>query len=264
MVTNSITAATGHVTVGGVALEYRWFGDAAGPPIVMLHEGLGSVAVWKDFPEQLSRTMDSSVLAYSRRGYGKSDPLTQWREPEYMHIEGEVVLPALLDALGIEAATLMGHSDGASIALLFAAAHPTRALGLILEAPHVFVEPITVKSIAEAKVTYETTDLSRKLGRYHDDVESAFWGWNKIWLDPRFLEWNIEDILPHVSCPTLMIQGLQDEYGTQAQLDAISAKVPRSEVVLLDNCGHSPHRDQPAMTLAAIETFLKRDIETGR
>jgi len=251
-------AEAGHLAVDGSRLEYRWFGTPShASPVVMLHEGLGSVSMWKDFPEQVARRTGRRVLAYSRHGYGGSSRLTAKREPEYMHHEGEVVLPAVLDALGIEAPVLLGHSDGGSIALIHAGRYPGRTAALILEAPHVFVEPVTVESIAGAKAVYETTDLGRKLGRYHDDGDASFWGWNDIWLDPRFLAWNIESYLPAVNVPVLMIQGVQDEYGTTAQLDAIAAQVAGpTETVLLDSCGHSPHRDQPELTLAAIERFL--------
>jgi pimeloyl-ACP methyl ester carboxylesterase len=249
----------GHAAVGDARIEYRWFGHHAAEreTLVMLHEGLGSVSMWKDFPERLAQATGLGVLAYSRQGYGGSSRLDGKREPDYMHREGQVVLPALLDALSIEAPILLGHSDGASIAILYAAAFPARARALILEAPHVFVEPMTVTSIAGAKAAYERTDLSTKLARYHADVDSAFWGWNDIWLDPRFLDWNIEPCLAAIDCPVLMIQGLQDEYGSTAQLDAISASVAGAETVLLDHCGHSPHRDQPDLTLAAIGRFLQ-------
>ena len=252
------TAEAGHVTVEGSRLEYRWFGEAgAAAPVVMLHEGLGSVSMWKDFPDQLARRTGRRVLAYSRHGYGTSSRLEGRREPEYMHHEAEVVLPAVLEALGVEQPILLGHSDGGSIALIHAGRYPGVARALILEAPHVFVEPLTVESIAGAKTVYETTELGRKLGRYHDDVDATFWGWNDIWLDPRFLHWNIEICLPDVVAPILMLQGIQDEYGSAAQLEAIAAKVPgETETVLLEACGHSPHRDQPELTLAAIERFL--------
>lgn len=239
-------------------LEYRWFGPPSSlSPVVLLHEGLGSLSMWKDFPERLARRTGRRVLAYSRTGYGASSPLRGKREPGYMHHEAEAVLPALLSALSIDRPVLLGHSDGGSIALIHAGRFPDKARALVLEAPHVFVEPVTVQSIAAARTTYETTDLAAKLGRYHRDVDGAFWGWNDIWLDPRFLAWNIEDSLPRIACPILVLQGAQDEYGTAAQLDAIAAQAPGpAEVVLLDGCGHSPHRDQPERTLAAIADFL--------
>jgi pimeloyl-ACP methyl ester carboxylesterase len=183
---------TDFLTIHGVRLEIQWSGAATtGPVIVLLHEGLGSVAIWKDFPDRLAEATNLRVFAYSRQGYGQSDPITGPREPDYMHVEAEAVLPAVLAAAGIDRPILFGHSDGASIALIYAATHPVTAL--VLEAPHVFVEPLTVESIAKAKTIYETTDLGAKLGRYHRDADQVFWGWNAIWLDPRFLAWNIED-----------------------------------------------------------------------
>lgn len=248
-------ADPGIVEVAGARLETRWFGEGdRSRPVVLLHEGLGSVAMWRQFPELLANRTQRSVLAYSRSSYGASSPLPVRRDPDYMHKEAEIVLPELLSALGIERPVVLGHSDGASIALLYAARHSVRAL--ILEAPHVFVEDITVAAITEAKVAYETTDLPAKLGRYHDDVDGAFWGWNDIWLDPRFRSWNIEDRLSRVQCPVLLIQGLQDEYGTTAQLDAIAAAVSDTKTIMPDNCGHSPHRDQSKITLEAIDAFL--------
>lgn len=252
------SAEAGHVTVEGCRLEYRWFGETSDrAPVVMLHEGLGSISMWKDFPDQVARRTGRRVLAYSRHGYGTSSRLETRREPEYMHHEAEVVLPAVLQALGVERPVLLGHSDGGSIALIHAGRFPGKAAALILEAPHVFVEPVTIESIAGAKTIYETTDLGRKLGRHHDDADSTFWGWNDIWLDPRFLHWNIESYLPDVEVPVLMLQGVQDEYGSVAQLEAIAAQVSgETETVLMDACGHSPHRDQPELTLSAIERFL--------
>jgi pimeloyl-ACP methyl ester carboxylesterase len=243
--------------IDGVRLEYRWSGElGARPTIVLLHEGLGSVAMWKDFPDRLAERTGARVFAYSRQGYGQSDPMPADREPDYMHREAEVVLPKVLAAAGIERPILLGHSDGASIALIHAAAHPGRVAGLVLEAPHVFVEPLTVASIAEAKTVYETTELSRRLGRYHRDAGHTFWGWNRIWLDPRFREWNIEAGLTAIDCPVLMLQGLDDEYGTRAQLDAIAARIPRSGIRMLEQCGHSPHRDQSEAVLGAVRGFV--------
>jgi len=173
-----------------------------------------------------------------------------------MHREADVVLPALLAAANIERPILLGHSDGASIALLFAAAFPGRARALILEAPHVFVEDLSVTSIAAAKIAFETTDLPRKLARHHANVESAFRGWNDIWLDPRFRAWNFEDELEKITEPILLLQGEDDEYGTQAQLRAIEARVRDVTTVLLERCGHSPHRDRTDAVLDAIAAFV--------
>jgi pimeloyl-ACP methyl ester carboxylesterase len=245
--------------VAGAALEYRWAGDndSNRPCIVLLHEGLGSTAMWKGFPDALARRTGSPVLVYSRQGYGWSAPLSGPRQPDYMHLEGEVVLPAVLDAAGVDRAVLFGHSDGASIALLGAARFPDRVAGLVLEAPHVFVEPLTIDSIAQSRRIFETTDLRDKLARYHRDPEAAFWGWNDIWLDERFRQWNIEAALAGIRAPMLLLQGRQDEYGTEAQLKAIQSQAGGpAEVVMLDNCGHSPHRDQMQMVLRHAGDFI--------
>lgn len=252
------TPSPAAITVQGVALECRWVrrSEEERPAIVMLHEGLGSVSLWRDFPDRLAERTGLDVFVYSRQGYGASDPIPGPREPDYMHREAEVVLPAVLDAAGIDRPILFGHSDGGSIALLFAAAYPGAARALVLEAPHVFVEPLTLASIAEGKTAYETTDLPSRLGRHHADVEHSFWRWNDIWLDPRFVHWNIEDRLPRIDCPILLIQGLDDPYGTRAQLDAIAAGTGRAEIVLLEACGHSPHKDQMQATLDHTARFL--------
>jgi pimeloyl-ACP methyl ester carboxylesterase len=247
------------ITIGGHRLEYeRIAGTRSGvPTLVFLHEGLGSLALWKDFPAEVSTRTGAPALVYSRYGYGNSDPIAAPRRVDFMHEEALESLPALLGALGIENPILIGHSDGASIALIHAGTGRWPVRGLILEAPHVFVEELTVKSIAAARDLYRTTDLKQRLERYHADPESAFWGWNDIWLDPAFRSWNIEAALPGVACPVLTIQGADDEYGTLAQLDAIGRGVRGSvERLVLAQCKHSPHRDQPAVTLAAIARFI--------
>jgi pimeloyl-ACP methyl ester carboxylesterase len=248
----------GEVTVDGNRLETLLItpdgSDRA--TIVLLHEGLGSVALWKDFPTRLAVRTRRRVFVYSRYGHGNSARLTARREVNYMHHEGEVVLPAVLEQAGIEQPVLLGHSDGGSIAIIFAGKYPTAAQALILEAPHVFVEDLSVESIARARTMYQTTDLPRRLGRYHTHVDEMFWGWNDIWLDPRFRSWNIEDYLDTIRCPVLLIQGQEDEYGTRRQLDAIARRVAETQTVLLPQCGHSPHRDQPDSVLDRIEAFL--------
>jgi pimeloyl-ACP methyl ester carboxylesterase len=252
---------TDFIDVDGVRLECRWSGAPdGGPTFVLLHEGLGSVAMWKDFPDQLAARTGRPVFAYSRQGYGQSDPISGSREPDYMHVEALQVLPKVLMAAGVSRPILFGHSDGGSIALIHAGAFPTTIAGLVLEAPHVFVEPLTVRSIAEAKVVYGTTNLPEKLGRYHRDADHTFWGWNDIWLDERFLAWNIEASLPTIDCPTLLIQGLDDEYGTRAQLDAIAAKTAGSEILMLERCGHSPHRDRAEAVLDASASFVGAQV----
>ncbi len=232
--------------------------DAPAETIVMLHEGLGSIALWKDFPQQLATRTGCRVLAYSRYGHGNSEKLAQKRPVKFMHYEGEVVLPELLDKLNVAQPILLGHSDGGSIALIFAGKYPERPRALILEAPHVFVEDLSVTSIAAAKVAFQTTNFRTRLGTYHSDVDATFWGWNDIWLDPRFRAWNIESYLESIRCPVLCIQGEEDEYGTRAQVDAIKAQVPWTEIVMLPNCRHSPHRDQRDMALEKMAGLVAR------
>ncbi len=232
------------------------------PPLVLLHEGLGSIAMWRDFPARLAGATGAETIVYSRRGYGRSSRLAAKRPVDYMHHEGRVVLPRLLEKLGVRRPVLVGHSDGASISILHAGSgHPVA--GLVLMAPHVFVEDITVASIEAAKETYRTTDLGKRLGRYHDDADHAFWGWNDIWLDPDFRAWNIEAFVPKIAAPILVIQGEDDEYGTPAQVEAIRRQAGGPcQVALLAQCRHSPHRDQPDKTLALIQDFVKQSPST--
>ena len=248
----------GEVLVDGKRLETLWIMPEPSdqPTIVMLHEGLGSLALWKDFPQRLASRTGCSVLVYSRYGHGSSDKLMEKRPVEFMHHDGEVVLPELLHKLSIARPILLGHSDGGSISLIFAGKYPERPRALILEAPHVFVEDLSVASITQAKVNYQMTDFPQKLGRYHQHVDATFWGWNDIWLDPEFRSWNIEEYLPAIRCPVLCIQGEEDEYGTVAQVEAIKARVPGTEIVMLPNCSHSPHRDQPEAVLERMAEFV--------
>ncbi len=231
--------------------------DQHSPTIVMLHEGLGSIALWKDFPQRVAERTGCGVLVYSRYGHGNSDRLLEKRPVSFMHHEAQVVLPQLLSAFGIERPILFGHSDGGSIALIYAGTFPDSPRALILEAPHVFVEDLSVESIAAAKVNFQSTDFRDKLARYHAHVDETFWGWNDIWLDPAFRSWNIESYLDTIRCPILCIQGEQDEYGTPAQLKAIENRVPRTELVMLGDCEHSPHRDQRENTLEAVANFVR-------
>jgi pimeloyl-ACP methyl ester carboxylesterase len=230
----------------------------AEPALVFLHEGLGSVAMWRDFPARVAAATGRRTLVYSRLGYGASAPLPAPRRPDYMHREALEALPALRAEHGLADAVLVGHSDGASIALIHAGAgHPVR--GIVAMAPHVFVEDVTIRSIEAAREAWRTTDLRARLERYHADAEGAFRGWNDAWLDPAFRDWNIEEYLPAITCPVLAIQGRDDEYGTMAQLDAIERQVEgRVERLELARCRHSPHRDQPEATLAAIAAFVAR------
>ena len=243
-------------------LEYAWVGAASAdaPVIVFLHEGLGSLAMWKDFPEKLCAAAGARGLVFSRYGYGRSTPrpaAEKW-PVEFMHDQAEHVLPALFAEVGLDRpAWLFGHSDGGSIALLYAAAYPKRVAGVVAVAPHVFVEDVSVASIEQARVAYAATDLRQRLARYHDDPDSAFGGWNDVWLDPAFRAWNIEDCLPRIGCPVLAVQGEDDEYGTMAQIDAIARRVPHARLLKMAACGHSPHRDQPERVIAAVVDFLR-------
>jgi pimeloyl-ACP methyl ester carboxylesterase len=250
----------GEVIVDGKRLETLWIGpqQSGRVTIVMLHEGLGSIALWKDFPERLAARTGCGVLLYSRYGHGNSDKLREKRPVTFMHHEGEVVLPELLEKLHLERPILLGHSDGGSIAIVFAGKYPDAVRALILEAPHVFVEDVSVASITQAKVNYQTTDLPRKLSRHHSHVDATFWGWNDIWLDPDFRTWSIEGYLAAIRCPILCLQGEQDEYGTIAQVEAIKAQAPQTKIVMLPDCKHSPHRDQAEETLERMAEFVAR------
>jgi pimeloyl-ACP methyl ester carboxylesterase len=246
------------LTAGGHRLEYeRIDGRSGAPTLILLHEGLGSIALWRDFPAKLAQATDCPAVVYSRYGYGRSDALTGPHHVDYMHREALDVLPELRDQLGLNDAILVGHSDGASIALIHAGSGRWPVRAVVLEAPHVFVEDVSIASITAARIAYETTDLRQRLARYHADVDSAFRGWNDIWLDPNFRTWTIEDALPGVRCPVLAIQGADDEYGTLAQLDAIERGIAGPfERLVLPQCKHSPHRDQEDAVLAAMAAFV--------
>ncbi len=247
------------VTAAGRKLEYEWLdADAPGrPTLVFLHEGLGSIRQWRDFPLRLVKATGCRALVYNRYGYGQSEVLVEPRRSvRFMHEEAIESLPKVLAALEIEAPLLVGHSDGASIALIHAGAgHAVR--GLALMAPHVFVEEVCIRSIERARREFEASDLPERLGKYHRDPRRTFYLWNDVWLDPAFLDWNLEDYLPGIRCPVLAIQGRDDEYGTMAQLAAIRRGVAGPcELVELEACGHSPFRDQPERTLEALTRFV--------
>jgi pimeloyl-ACP methyl ester carboxylesterase len=248
------------VDVGAARLEVERIdvGRRDAPTIVMLHEGLGSVAMWKDFPHRVAHAVNRDVLAYSRAGYGRSSPAALPYGVRYMHDEALVALPRLLDACAVERPILLGHSDGATIALIHAGASGRPVTGLALMAPHVFVEDVSIASIAQAKVAWRTTDLRARLARYHDDVDAAFTGWNDIWLDPAFRAFDIAGAVRAVRCPVLAIQGEDDEYGTMAQIERIARLAPDVDLVRLADCRHSPHRDQPEAVLEALVRFVDR------
>lgn len=250
------------LTVQGCKLEVqRLAGTKAGKPeIVFLHEGLGSISGWREFPGQVVARTGCSGIVYSRCGYGNSEAVPSERQVQYMHQEALKALPELLDKADVKNPILLGHSDGASIAIIYAGTHDTgsrRPKAIILLAPHVFVEEVGLEGIAATKVLFETTDFAQKLSRHHRDAAASFWGWNRIWLKPEFRNWNIEEYLPRITCPVLAIQGVDDQYGTLAQLEAIERGVRgRFERVELENCRHSPHRDQPERTVEAIGKFV--------
>jgi pimeloyl-ACP methyl ester carboxylesterase len=249
-----------------IRLEHVWVDsrDPQAPVAVFLHEGLGSVALWKDWPAQVCAAAGLRGLVYSRYGYGRSTPRPheeQWA-PSFMHTQAEDTLPALLAALGVGAHGqrywLIGHSDGGSIALIHAARFPERVAGVVAIAPHIMVEDVSIASIERARDAWRTTDLPARLARYHADPASAFGGWNDVWLSPAFRDWSIEAMLARLRCPVLAIQGEDDEYGTLAQVEGIRARVPRAELLVLEHCGHSPHRDQPEALTRAITDFISR------
>ncbi len=244
-----------------VRIEYRWTaGDAALPVMVFLHEGLGSVSLWKDFPDRLCERLGLRGLVYSRPGYGLSTPRDHdehWA-PDFMHRQADEVLPALLAKLGVERPWLFGHSDGGTIALLHAAHLPHAVRGTIAVAPHLFVEQISIDSIAAARDAYLNQGLRERLARHHADPDSAFYGWNDVWLSPAFRDWNIESELESIRCPLLAVQGEDDEYGTLQQVFRIRDRLPETEVIALPHCGHSPHRDQPDALIAVVEDFMMR------
>jgi pimeloyl-ACP methyl ester carboxylesterase len=253
---------------GPLHLEYCWLNPELhkAPIAVFLHEGLGSISMWKDWPQTLCDRLGLRGLLYSRPGYGRSTPRphdTKW-PVDFMSIQAHDVLPALLDALGVDAAErrrlwLIGHSDGASISLLYASAFPDALAGAVVIAPHVFVEDISVESIAAAKGAYQTTDLRAKLSRYHVDVDSAFYGWNDIWLSAEFRTWSIVGALLAIRCPLLAVQAYDDHYGTMAQIETIARFVPGAKLSQLERGGHSPHRDEPETLTNAIVSFFAKE-----
>jgi pimeloyl-ACP methyl ester carboxylesterase len=253
---NVPSSAIDFVVADGHRLECRWFGGPArADAAVLLHEGLGSVALWRDFPLRLADAIAAPVLAYSRRGYGLSDPLRGPHSPRFMHDEAERVLPDVLRIFGIERPLLVGHSDGASIALIHAARFPGVARGVIAMAPHLFVEPLTLQSIADIAARFDGSDLPARMRRYHADPVATFRGWTDAWLDPRFADWNIEAEVSATRCPILALQGSKDEYGTMRQVRRIAELRPGTRVVELPDCRHSPHVDAPERVLDEARDF---------
>jgi pimeloyl-ACP methyl ester carboxylesterase len=251
---------SGFLRINASDLEYRMIGPSPedAPTIVMLHEGLGSAGLWGDFPDKLQAATGAGVFVYSRAGYGASTPVTLPRPLDYMHIEALEVLPKLLETIGFRRGLLLGHSDGASIAAIYAGSHQDhRVQGIVLIAPHFIVEDISVASIAEIKTAYETTELRAKLARWHKDVDNAFYGWNGAWLDPRFRAWDISEYLAYIRVPVAILQGIDDQYGTMRQVE-----IAREEcycpvdVRVIRGAGHSPHREAPEVTLDAITDFV--------
>jgi pimeloyl-ACP methyl ester carboxylesterase len=255
-------ATDARLTADGASLEYRCWGP---PPdqartLVLLHEGLGSVDLWRDVPERLVTATGYGVVAYARRGYGASDPADLPRPLSYMTHEGTVVLKAVLDALGIRRSILTGHSDGATIAAIYAGSvSDMRVRGLILIAPHFFAEPQGLAAIAETGVAYRGGDLRSKLARYHVNVDNAFNGWHDAWMHPDFVTWHVGDVIDHWRIPALAIQGEADPYGTLAQIDEIRSRIYAPfETCILPDCGHAPHLECPDQTDAAIAAFCAR------
>ena len=262
----ALLQSSGTLRVGAADLEYRMIGPAPAdaPTIVMLHEGLGSASLWGDFPDRLQAATGTGVLVYSRAGYGASTKVALPRPLDYMSIEALGVLPDLLDTIGFRRGLLLGHSDGASIAAIYAGgAADHRVRGVVMIAPHFIVEDVSVTSIAEIKKAYETTDLKTKLSRWHRDVDNAFYGWNDAWLDPKFRQWDISEYLAYIRVPVAILQGADDQYGTIRQIE-----IAREEcycpvdVTIIPHAGHSPHREAPEATLNAISDFVGRILDT--
>jgi pimeloyl-ACP methyl ester carboxylesterase len=253
-----------------VRLEYVWVqpkvANKSNALWVLLHEGLGSIAMWREFPQLLADSLQCELLVYSRPGYGWSTERASseiWAS-DFLHQQAHEVLPALLEAVGLQFSRdgrcttrplhLLGHSDGASIALLYAARYQPDSI--VVMAPHIVVEDISIASIEQAKLNYETTDLPERLARYHRNADSAFWGWNRVWLSPEFRNWNIGPEIEAITCPILAIQGEDDEYGTMLQIDAIAQRCGQTQLIKLPDCKHSAHRDQTQQVLQRIAEFF--------
>jgi pimeloyl-ACP methyl ester carboxylesterase len=257
---------SGFIKIRGVHLEYQWLGPQPGsrPILVFLHEGLGCVSLWNDFPERLVSQTGLSAFVYSRAGYGKSDPFPLPRPTRFMHDEAEV-LAQVLSMTRVKEIILVGHSDGASIAMIYAGVNNASGIqGLILEAPHVFTEPSGLESIARIAEVYRTSDLRERLAKHHgSNTDIAFWGWNDVWLNPEFRSWNIETFLPAIQSPILILQGEEDEYGTLRQAETIQRQAGGPvDVFTIPNCGHAPHREHPDLTMQVMTEFIRKILNT--
>jgi pimeloyl-ACP methyl ester carboxylesterase len=254
-----------YCTVDGKRIEYRRLPSShpreGAPAMVFLHEGLGSASMWRDFPQQVADACGCEAVVYSRHGYGRSDPLTGKRAPDYMHHEALACLPQLLDRLNVERPILFGHSDGGSIALIHAGAAQRPVTAAIVMAPHVMVEDVTIEGIRKARQIWLDTDFRQRLAKYHPDPDSVFSNWNDTWLDPAFRDWNIEEFLAPIACPVLAIQGEDDEYATMDQIERIGRQCRDVELVRLADCRHSPHKDQPQQVIAAVTEFVARLLD---
>ncbi len=258
-------ADSGFLTIGTQRLEYCMIGprpDAA-PTLVLLHEGLGCVGLWGDFPDKLQKASGCGVFVYSRAGYGQSSPVELPRPLSYMHDEARDTLPKLLDEIGFRRGLLIGHSDGASIAAIYAGTYQDhRVGGLVLIAPHFFTEDEGLASIVEARKAYEIGDLRPRLAKWHADADNAFRGWNGAWLDPDFRKWDITEFLAYIRVPLLIVQGEDDQYGTIAQVEAAERECYCPvEVALMPGVKHSPQREAPEATLKVIADFVARDLQ---
>tara|TARA_B100001057_G_scaffold500874_1_gene618441 strand:+ start:113 stop:898 length:786 start_codon:yes stop_codon:yes gene_type:complete len=255
------------VTIAGGKIEYSFYEvkRPAAPTIIMLHEGLGALSLWRDLPRKISNLINCSVFVYSRHGYGQSDFINSEFDAEYMHKEALYILPQILNHFDISNPILYGHSDGASIALIHASSEDTEIIGLILEAPHVFVEEISLDGLEGAKKAFEQGGLKASLAKHHSEPEMIFRCWNNIWLSPEFLTWNIVSCLSNIQCPALLIQGETDAYGTLSQLDTIEKNVSGiCEKKILPKIGHSPHRENPKLVLRSIQQFISKNISAQK
>ena len=262
------TPRDGFLEIGGMRLECRWIGPAPAEAatLVFLHEGLGCVDLWKDFPDRLAERTGLGALVYSRPGYGRSDPVAELLSVDYHLTEALEVLPEVLDAAGVRRAVLVGTSDGGTISLMYAGDERAgRVEAVISMAAHVFNEDVTIRGIEEARAAYETSNIREKLARYHGgNVDWAFWSWCNVWLSPEFREWNVERFLPGITVPVLVLQGEDDHYGTEAQVEAIARQVSGPvETAIIPRCGHSPYLEQPEATLEAMAAFIERFVHGG-